>query len=93
MEYTYSNEKFGWNVEIIDLNQHDYEWSRHKSTMADALCHFERIYNADLSYPIIINEKNKIIDGWHRIIKAKCLDIKTIKCVRIKMPDPDFCLL
>lgn len=81
------------NLETIDLNQYDYQWSKSKNSMADALWHFERIHNANLTYPIIINEENEIMDGWHRIIKAKCLGIIKIKCVRIKMPDPDFCLI
>lgn len=31
---------------------------------------WERVAEADLSYPIIYNEKNGVVDGRHRVIKA-----------------------
>ena len=47
--------------------------------------HYERIKNADLSYPIDLGQNprvNKLVpfDGLHRMCKAKLLGIKTIKC-------------
>jgi hypothetical protein len=32
--------------------------------------HARDIYNADLSYPIIISPTGEVLDGWHRICKA-----------------------
>lgn len=47
--------------------------------------HYERIKNADLSYPIDLGMNlrvNKLVpfDGLHRICKAKMLGMKKIKC-------------
>ena len=39
---------------------------------------YKRIINADLRYPIIINEKHKIIDGMHRLAKAYLKNKKKI---------------
>ena len=32
--------------------------------------HARDIYNADLSYPIILAPTGEVLDGWHRICKA-----------------------
>ena len=39
----------------------------------------ERIKKADLSYPIIITGKHRVVDGFHRLAKAKLEGKKTIK--------------
>jgi hypothetical protein len=52
--------------------------------------HFMAIENADLSYPIILNEDGGILDGRHRLMKAIILKKKTIKAVRfLETPYPD----
>ena len=40
---------------------------------------YDRINNANLKYPIIMDFKGNIFDGVHRYIKAKKLNKKTIK--------------
>ncbi len=40
---------------------------------------YDRINNANLKYPIIMDIKGNIFDGVHRYIKAKKLNKKTIK--------------
>ena len=48
------------------------------------LHHLERVMAADLNYPIILSEERYILDGVHRLIKAKYLGLKNIKSVQFK---------
>lgn len=48
------------------------------------LHHLKRVVSADLDYPIILSEERYILDGVHRLMKAKHLGIKTIKYVQFK---------
>lgn len=48
-------------------------------TMYGFIYHAKRIVNTDLKYPIIINDKGRIVDGYHRIAKAIILGRETIK--------------
>ncbi len=46
--------------------------------------HMERTLKADLSYPIVLGPDNFILDGKHRVAKAKFLGKKKIKAYRLK---------
>lgn len=46
--------------------------------------HVKMVNDADLSYPIILNEDGVIIDGRHRLAKALIEGKKAIKAVRFK---------
>lgn len=60
-----------------------------KLTMRDMVMHMKAIRDADLSYPIILDEDGEIMDGRHRIMKAMLLDEPTIKAVRFEEnPNP-----
>jgi hypothetical protein len=53
--------------------------------------HAKLIYESDLSYPIILSNDKKIMDGAHRVCKALIEGNKTIKAVQFKQePAPDF---
>lgn len=55
------------------------------------LHHMQRVMEADLHYPVILSEENLIFDGVHRLMKAKFLGIKTIRCVKFNYdPAPTF---
>ena len=56
-------------------------------TMRSFLEHMKQVQEADLSYPIILNEDGAIIDGRHRFCKAILEGHKTIKAVRFDL-DP-----
>lgn len=45
--------------------------------------HMKHVMEADLSYPIIIDEWGQPIDGRHRIVKALIEGHETIKAVRV----------
>lgn len=50
--------------------------------------HMKDVLRAELKYPIILAPDNFILDGKHRLIKAKYLGIKYIKAYRLKeMPE------
>ncbi len=53
--------------------------------------HVQLIHKADLSYPVILTEGNRVMDGMHRIVKALTLGHKNIKAVNFETtPPPDF---
>jgi hypothetical protein len=64
---------------------HNYE----KLTMRKFVMHMKAVMDADLKYPIILDEDGEIMDGRHRLMKAMYLGKKTIKAVRFdENPSP-----
>ena len=51
-------------------------------TLRDMVKHMRAVNDADLSYPIILDEDGELMDGRHRIMKALLTECKTIKAVR-----------
>lgn len=51
-------------------------------TLKDFVGHIISVNNADLDYPIILDENGEIMDGRHRIMKALLNGIDCIKAVR-----------
>jgi hypothetical protein len=54
--------------------------------------HVKSVNEADLEYPILLNEDGYIIDGRHRLAKAILTGCKTIKSKRFKK-DPSPCYI
>jgi len=54
-----------------------------KENVWDIVVHLRKVENADLYYPIILNSKGSIIDGWHRVVKSVINDYETIKAVQL----------
>ena len=53
--------------------------------------HLQLANEADLSFPVILSEEMRVMDGMHRIVKALTLGHKSIKAVIFKNnPPPDF---
>lgn len=48
---------------------------------------YEKIMNADLSYPIITIADAYVADGIHRIVYAKQTNAKTIKAINFELAD------
>lgn len=60
-----------------------------KLTLRDMVMHFNAVNNANLDYPIILDEDGELMDGRHRIMKAFMLGHETIKTVRFdENPEP-----
>jgi hypothetical protein len=72
----------------IDLINVNIEWYDFKSSinMFDFLVHYQQVQNADLSYPVILNNKWQIVDGRHRLAKAILEWHKTLKGIQIVEP-------
>lgn len=52
--------------------------------------HARRIYEADLSYPIILSAEGFLMDGGHRLAKAWLNGLKEISAVQFEInPEPD----
>ncbi len=73
---------------IDDMNIH-YVSPCH-DTFRSFVEHIKLVNDADLSYPIILNQDGAIIDGMHRLAKAILLGKKTIKAKRF-IKDPPSC--
>ena len=61
-----------------------------KETLRSFIEHIKMVNDADLKYPILMNEDGEIIDGKHRLAKAILLGHKTIKAKRF-IHDPSGC--
>lgn len=58
-----------------------------KDNFRDFIAHIKLVNDADLSYPIILNENGALIDGKHRLAKAILEGRKTILAKRfVKEP-------
>jgi len=53
--------------------------------------HAKLILQADLSYPIILSQDGRVMDGMHRACKALIEGKKTIRAVQLtEVPAPDY---
>lgn len=53
--------------------------------------HARRMWNADLSYPVILAADGGLMDGGHRIGKAWLAGMSEIKAVQFEVdPEPDY---
>lgn len=53
--------------------------------------HAKRIFDANLEYPIILNEDGSLMDGGHRVAKAILEGLNCISAVKFpQMPEPDY---
>lgn len=57
-------------------------WKKYDLTMREFVMHMTAVLDADLSYPIILDEDGEIMDGRHRVMKAILNGRETIKAVR-----------
>lgn len=55
-----------------------------KMSLRELVGHMKSVQNADLSYPIILDEDGEIMDGRHRLMKALLNGEETIKAVRFE---------
>lgn len=65
-----------------------YVWKKYDITMREFVMHMQAVLDADLSYPIIIDEDGEIMDGRHRIMKCLLNGHSTIKAVRFDENPP-----
>lgn len=77
-------------LEVFDCPMNAlYVWAKYDITMRELVMHIKAVLDADLSYPIILDEDGEIMDGRHRIMKAILEGKETIKAVRFdENPSP-----
>jgi len=63
-------------------------WSSQPMTVREVADHVRRIYEADLSCPVIVSAEGWIMDGCHRLARAYLEGAKTILARRFVV-DPD----
>jgi len=68
-----------FKMPIIGLYVH---YTYDNLTLKDMVSHMIAVNDADLSYPIILDECGILMDGRHRVMKALMLGKKHIKAVR-----------
>ena len=67
----------------LDVNTMNIAYAcPNSNTIRSFVQHMKSVMEADLDYPIILNEDGCIIDGRHRLCKALYLGEKTIKARR-----------
>jgi len=59
-----------------------------KLTLREMAMHVKAVADADLSFPIILDEDGELLDGRHRIMKALLEGEPTIKVVRFESNPP-----
>ena len=65
-----------------------YWYPNSSPTTQEIIEHMQLVQAADLTYPIILCSQGRVMDGMHRVAKAKLLDHLTIKAVRFEITPP-----
>lgn len=74
-------------VMTVPLN-HLNVWAKYDLNLRELAGHVKAVMDADLSFPIILDEDGEIMDGRHRIMKAIIEGKKTVKAVRFEENPP-----
>lgn len=80
-------------VPLSDIKELDeaYWYPDTHPTTQDIIAHMQLIQEADLAYPIILCAQGRLMDGMHRVGKAKILGKASISAVQFDTnPQPDF---
>lgn len=87
VEYCKRNKYPVFDMPLACVNISMMPWKL--NSFNDFMWHLQRIKNADLTHPIILDDDGIICDGWHRIAKAMMDNKSTIKAIRMEnMPEP-----
>lgn len=79
------------NLEVMDvpLNHINMFYRYPDLTLRELAGHMIAVQNANLKYPIILDEDGEIMDGRHRLMRAIIEGKETIKAVRFdENPSP-----
>ena len=82
-------------VELCDIAELDEtHWYEHEGdlpTCRSLLKHMQLIDAVDLSYPIILDQDGRVMDGMHRVCRAVREGKNSVLAVQFSTtPDPDF---
>lgn len=79
------------DFEVLDIPlRHLYLYSTYQQiNLREMVMHMRAVQDADLSYPIILDEDGELMDGRHRIMRALLDGETSIKAVRFdENPEP-----
>lgn len=77
--------------DIPELDQDCWFGSAHVPTCRAVAQHAQRIWDADLSYPIILSADGGLMDGGHRLAKASLKGLTEVRAVQFDIdPEPDY---
>ena len=71
-------------VMLIPLDHLNIYYKYNDLTLREMVGHMKSVIDADLKFPIILDEDGELMDGRHRIMKAMLENKKTIKAVRFE---------
>lgn len=103
---THSSEGRSWTVDrLIELSKdlpiksvpvnsfnewREWQWDQNL-TLTDFLAHMRRVLDADLAFPIILSSDGHIMDGCHRLVKARLNGDTMILSKQFETdPDPEW---
>jgi len=72
----------------VPLNHLSLYYTYEKLTLRQMTMHIRAVNEADLDYPIILDEDGELLDGRHRLMKAMLLGVDTIRAVRFDTNPP-----
>jgi len=83
---TLTKDMKSFDIPLKHLNVYN---TYNKITLREMVSHMKCVNDADMSYPIILDEDGEVMDGRHRIMHALLNNFKSIKAVRFdKNPEP-----
>lgn len=68
----------------IPLDHLNINYCYDNLNLREMAMHMKAVNDADLSFPIIIDENGDVMDGRHRIMKAMLTGAESIKAVRFE---------
>ncbi len=75
-------------LDLSSIREMDmWRWEENP-THASFLEHLKRVLDADLSYPVIMDDDGNVLDGIHRICKA-LLEERPVRCIVISEVPPE----
>lgn len=68
-----------------------FDGERERPTVRRIVAHMRLVEAADLAHPITLGADGRVMDGMHRVAKARLAGRETIEAVRFERdPEPDF---
>jgi hypothetical protein len=80
-------------AQIAEFDQNCWFGPTSPPTCRAVAHHAQRIFEADLRYPIILSAEGYLMDGGHRLAKAYLLELQEVPAVQFLLdPEPDYIL-
>jgi len=74
----------------VPLNHLNVYYTYSELTLREMVTHMKAVQEADMNFPIILDEDGELMDGRHRVTRAMLQGLETIKAVRFEEnPPPD----